>query len=104
MNKGLRSQILRYLPEKIDGLRKDAQKHAEGAFKECSEMLEEGKFTPITKDVITVSGLYTGGCDRNSLWKNFYDEKITALFSVENITVEKVERDFKIFGVLYLKI
>ena len=103
MNKGLRDQIMVYMPKKSDKICKDAQKYAEEAFEECSKKIGKGEFTPIAKDTIVVSDLYTGTCDANSLWRNFYNEKITALFSAEGITAVKVAREFKIYGYLYLK-
>ena len=104
MNKGLRNQILRYMPEKIEEIKKEAEEKAKAAFVECCEKVKNGNFTPVTEDTIVVIDLYTGSSDENSVWKDFYNKKITELFSTEAIEVKKIDRGFQFTGDLHLKI
>ena len=104
MNKGLRNQILGYMPEKLDVFRQDAQEQAEAMFEECSKKIGKGDFTPITEHTIVLSASNIGTCEKSCLWRDFFDEKIAALFESEGIKLVKVERTLKIFGYIYLRI
>lgn len=105
MNKGLREQIKRYMPEMVGKLRKDALEQAEKDFIICCEKIEKGDFSMVEEDQIRVFALNAGTSGTNNIWKKAYDEKLSELFRNEGLEILNISRDFSCnCASVYLKI
>ena len=89
MNKGLRDQINRYLPEKVEIIRQKAHERAEKDFKTFCECIEKGEFFAVEEDQICVTA-HNGILIQKKIWNDTYVKEISELFSNEDLEVIQV--------------